>query len=572
MAGLQHLFDIYSKQGSEFINNLFNKKLVVSEKPDGSVFSAQQNSNGTMDFFKRDDRQPITKLDRTIMSLYEPPIEYIENKVGSKKLPDNLRFGFEYFQNTKPVSIAYDRLPKNGLVLTHMKEMNDKGKVTKFIDDPKTLKKWSKYFDVEEPFIIFDGTLSKLQKEQLEDFLKTPFEDLVKEFRTSSFTKYIVSILDPKLKKTALNNTLDKPIEGLVFKFNDGEYLAKVVDPMFTQMARDKAFNRANQKETNDAAGKDDSKKLFCIYVAVGQKRSSVAQIVKTLEEYGAMEYSIVVASTASESAPMQFLAPYTAAAMGEYFRDNGMHAVVVYDDLSKQAVAYRQMSLLLRRPPGREAFPGDVFYLHSRLLERAAKVNDKLGSGSLTALPIIETQAGDLSAFIPTNVISITDGQIFLETDLFNKGIRPAVSVGLSVSRVGSAAQIKAYKKVAGKVKLELAQFRELAAFSQFESDLDAATKARLDRGARIVEMFKQTAFNPIPVEVQTAIMWGMQNDFFDSIDVDKISEAVASLKDYLSAQGKEVCNEIYKSGKLEESTEQNLRSALEDWKRTFA
>lgn len=255
MAGLQHLFDIYSKQGSEFINNLFNKKLVVSEKPDGSVFSAQQNSNGTMDFFKRDDRQPITKLDRTIMSLYEPPIEYIQNVVGSKKLPDNLRFGFEYFQNTKPVSIAYDRLPKNGLVLTHMKEMNDKGKVTKFIDDPKTLKKWSKYFDVEEPFIIFDGALSKLQKEQLEDFLKTPFEDLVKEFNTSSFTKFIVSILDPKLKKTALNNTLDKPIEGLVFKFNDGEYLAKVVDPMFTQMARDKAHARVNQQDTNDEFG-----------------------------------------------------------------------------------------------------------------------------------------------------------------------------------------------------------------------------------------------------------------------------------------------------------------------------
>ena len=227
-----------------------------------------------------------------------------------------------------------------------------------------------------------------------------------------------------------------------------------------------------NQKETNDAAGKDDSKKLFCIYVAVGQKRSSVAQIVKTLEEYGAMEYSIVVASTASESAPMQFLAPYTAAAMGEYFRDNGMHAVVVYDDLSKQAVAYRQMSLLLRRPPGREAFPGDVFYLHSRLLERAAKVNDKLGSGSLTALPIIETQAGDLSAFIPTNVISITDGQIFLESELFYRGIRPAVNVGLSVSRVGSAAQTKAMKKVAGSIKLELAQFREMAAFAQFSSE----------------------------------------------------------------------------------------------------
>ncbi len=223
MAGLQHLFDIYSKQGTEFIEDLFKKNLVVSEKPDGSVFSAQQREDGGMDFFKRDDRQPITKLDRTIMSLYEPPIEYIEKKVGDKKLPSNLRFGFEYFQNTKPVAISYDRLPTNGLVLTHMKELDEKGKVTKFIDDPKTLKKWAKYFDVEEPFIIFDGKLNQMQKEQLEEFLQTPFNDLVEKFKTSSFTKFIISILNPKLRKTALNNTIDKPIEGLVFKFNDGE-------------------------------------------------------------------------------------------------------------------------------------------------------------------------------------------------------------------------------------------------------------------------------------------------------------------------------------------------------------
>ena len=251
-----------------------------------------------------------------------------------------------------------------------------------------------------------------------------------------------------------------------------------------------------NQKGTNDKAGKDDTKKLFCIYVAVGQKRSTVAQIVKTLEERGALEYSIIVAATASDPAPMQFLAPYSAAAMGEFFRDNGMHAVVVYDDLSKQAVAYRQMSLLLRRPPGREAYPGDVFYLHSRLLERAAKLNGDNGSGSLTALPIIETQGGDVSAFIPTNVISITDGQIFLETELFYKGIRPAVNVGLSVSRVGSAAQIKAMKQVAGTIKLDLAQYREMAAFAQFASDMDASTRQLLSRGERLTELLKPVSY----------------------------------------------------------------------------
>ncbi len=262
-----------------------------------------------------------------------------------------------------------------------------------------------------------------------------------------------------------------------------------------------------NQKHAN--AGTDESKKLYCVYVAIGQKRSTVAQIVRTLEENGAMEYSIVVAATASDPAPLQFLAPYTGATMGEFFRDNGMHAMIAYDDLSKQAVAYRQMSLLLRRPPGREAYPGDVFYLHSRLLERAAKMSDAIGAGSLTALPVIETQAGDVSAYIPTNVISITDGQIFLESELFFRGIRPAVNVGLSVSRVGSAAQTKAMKKVAGSIKLELAQYREMAAFAQFASDLDASTQKLLARGARLTELLKQPQFQPLPVEEQAVVLY---------------------------------------------------------------
>ena len=322
-----------------------------------------------------------------------------------------------------------------------------------------------------------------------------------------------------------------------------------------------------NQKEYYDAGVP-----VYCIYVAVGQKNSNVARTIKILEDTGAMDYVTIVSAPAADNPANQYLAPYSGCAMGEWFMENGMDALIVYDDLSKHAVAYRQISLILKRPSGREAYPGDVFYLHSRLLERSARLNEESGNGSLTALPIIETQMGDVSGYIPTNVISITDGQIFLETDLFNKGIKPAVSVGLSVSRVGSAAQIKAYKKVAGKVKLELAQFRELAAFSQFESDLDAATKARLDRGARIVEMFKQGAYEPVPVEIQTAIMWGMQNDFFDSISVDDITRAVSSLKEYLYSQGKEVCEEIYSTGKLEESTEQKLRSSLEDWKRTFS
>src|SRR5215217_4109230 len=279
-----------------------------------------------------------------------------------------------------------------------------------------------------------------------------------------------------------------------------------------------------NQKQAN--AGNDESQKLYCIYVAIGQKRSTVAQIVRALEENGAMEYSIVVAATASEPAPLQFLAPYTGCAMGEYFRDNGMHAVIVYDDLSKQAVAYRQMSLLLRRPPGREAYPGDVFYLHSRLLERAAKMNEDNGAGSLTALPIIETQAGDVSAYIPTNVISITDGQIFLETELFFQGIRPAVNVGLSVSRVGSAAQIKAMKQVAGRIKLELAQYREMAAFAQFASDLDASTQALLARGARLTELLKQPQYKPIPVEEQVVAIFAGTRGYLDKVPTARVGE----------------------------------------------
>ena len=312
-----------------------------------------------------------------------------------------------------------------------------------------------------------------------------------------------------------------------------------------TTIAIDTIINQAKINKQGEKSGDPNFRAVYCIYVAVGQKNSNVARTIKILEEAGALEYVIIVSAPAADNPANQYLAPYSGCAMGEWFMENGMDALIVYDDLSKHAVAYRQISLILKRPSGREAYPGDVFYLHSRLLERSARLNENSGNGSLTALPIIETQMGDVSGYIPTNVISITDGQIFLETDLFNKGIRPAVSVGLSVSRVGSAAQIKAYKKVAGKVKLELAQFRELAAFSQFESDLDASTKARLDRGARIVEMFKQGAYSPIPVEVQSAIMWGMQNDFFDSISAQDIQRAVESLKEYLSAQGKDVCDE---------------------------
>ena len=327
-----------------------------------------------------------------------------------------------------------------------------------------------------------------------------------------------------------------------------------------------------NQKSTNDKAGKDDTKKLFCIYVAVGQKRSTVAQIVKTLEERGALEYSIVVAATASDPAPMQFLAPYSAAAMGEFFRDNGMHAVVVYDDLSKQAVAYRQMSLLLRRPPGREAYPGDVLYLHSRLLERAAKLNGDNGSGSLTALPIIETQGGDVSAFIPTNVISITDGQIFLETELFYKGIRPAVNVGLSVSRVGSAAQIKAMKQVAGTIKLDLAQYREMAAFAQFASDMDASTRQLLSRGERLTELLKQSQYSPMEVEEQVAVIFAGVKGYLDQIPTQKIGEFEQALLQKLNTKGSKVLDSIRKDKAISDDTEKSLKDTLDQLVKNFS
>ncbi len=326
-----------------------------------------------------------------------------------------------------------------------------------------------------------------------------------------------------------------------------------------------------NQKTVNDAAGKDDSKKLFCIYVAVGQKRSTVAQIVKTLEENGALDYTIVVAATASDPAPMQFLAPYSAATMGEYFRDNGMHAVIVYDDLSKQAVAYRQMSLLLRRPPGREAYPGDVFYLHSRLLERAAKLNSDNGSGSLTALPVIETQGGDVSAFIPTNVISITDGQIFLETELFYKGIRPAVNVGLSVSRVGSSAQIKAMKQVAGTIKLDLAQYREMAAFAQFASDLDASTRQLLARGERLTELLKQPQYSPLSVEEQVCVIYSGVKGYLDKISISQIGDFEKALLQTLNSKGSSIIASITKDKALTEKSEKDLQKIIEDLLSTF-
>ncbi|HXS38696.1 MAG TPA: F0F1 ATP synthase subunit alpha [Stellaceae bacterium] len=325
-----------------------------------------------------------------------------------------------------------------------------------------------------------------------------------------------------------------------------------------------------NQKAVN-AAG-DESKKLYCIYVAVGQKRSTVAQIVKTLQDYGALDYSIVVAATASEPAPLQFLAPYAGCAMGEYFRDNGMHAVIVYDDLSKQAVAYRQMSLLLRRPPGREAYPGDVFYLHSRLLERAAKMNDQHGSGSLTALPIIETQAGDVSAYIPTNVISITDGQIFLETELFYRGIRPAINVGLSVSRVGSAAQIKAMKQVAGRIKLELAQYREMAAFAQFASDLDPATQRLLARGARLTELLKQPQFSPMAVEEQVVSIFAGTRGYLDKVDTSAVTRFEAAMLGELRAKKPEILKSIRDKREVAADTEKDLTAFLDGFAKAFA
>ncbi len=325
-----------------------------------------------------------------------------------------------------------------------------------------------------------------------------------------------------------------------------------------------------NQKPLN--AQPDEKIKLYCVYVAIGQKRSTVAQFVKVLEEQGALDYSIVIAATASDPAPMQYLAPFSGCTMGEYFRDNGMHAVIIYDDLSKQAVAYRQMSLLLRRPPGREAYPGDVFYLHSRLLERAAKMNDENKAGSLTALPVIETQANDVSAYIPTNVISITDGQIFLETDLFYQGIRPAVNVGLSVSRVGSAAQTKAMKKVAGRIKGELAQYREMAAFAQFGSDLDATTQRLLNRGARLTELLKQPQFSPLKMEEQVCVIWAGTNGYLDPLGVDRVRAFELGLLTLIRTKHGDLLDSIRKSGDLSDADAAKLKGVVDGYAKTFA
>jgi len=342
-----------------------------------------------------------------------------------------------------------------------------------------------------------------------------------------------------------------------------------------TTIAIDTIINQAkinNQHRNEDGTFPEDFRPVYSIYVAVGQKNSNIARTIAVLEKAGAMEYTIIVSASAGDNPANQYIAPFSGASMGEFFMNNGMDALIVYDDLSKQAVAYRQISLILKRPSGREAYPGDVFYLHSRLLERSARVNEDNGNGSLTALPIIETQAGDVSAYIPTNVISITDGQVFLETDLFNQGIRPAVSVGLSVSRVGSAAQIKAIKKVAGKVKLQLAQFRELAAFAQFGSDLDSKTKAQLERGARVVELFKQTAFNPIPVEVQSSLIYAVQNGFFDAIDVAKIVAATSSLREFLETRGAKVMDTIRAEKAISDATEAALKTSLDEWVAGFS
>lgn len=338
-----------------------------------------------------------------------------------------------------------------------------------------------------------------------------------------------------------------------------------------TTIAIDTIINQANINKVGLASGDPDFRPVYSIYVAIGQKNSNVARTLDILEAKGALEYTIIVSAPAAVAATDQYLAPFTGAAIGEWFMSNGMDALIVYDDLSKHAAAYRQMSLILKRPSGREAYPGDVFYLHSRLLERSARVNEDNGNGSLTALPIIETLAGDLAAYIPTNVISITDGQIFLETDLFNQGIRPAVSVGLSVSRVGSAAQLKATKQVAGKMKLELAQYRELAAFAQFGSDLDAKTKAQLDRGARIVELFKQPAFNPIPIEQQVGVLWAMQNNVFDDIDVSKMVAASDSLRDFLISRKEALLTSIREKAKIDDDLTAQLKAAVEEWKPSF-
>jgi F-type H+/Na+-transporting ATPase subunit alpha len=334
-----------------------------------------------------------------------------------------------------------------------------------------------------------------------------------------------------------------------------------------TTVAIDTIINQARINQLAEKLGDKTFRPVYSIYVAVGQKNSSLARTLAVLEETGALKYTIVVAANASDSATSQYLAPFAGCAMGEWFMDNGMDALIIFDDLSKHAVAYRQVSLVLRRPSGREAYPGDVFYLHSRLLERSARLSEKAGAGSLTALPIIETQAGDVSAYIPTNVISITDGQIYLETDLFYQGVRPAISVGLSVSRVGSAAQIKAIKQVAGKIKLELAQFRELAAFAQFSSDLDAATKAKLDRGARIVEVFKQTQYQPLLVEVQVAILWTIQNGYFDSVPVDKVKAFQNRLTEYLTTRKDNILSAIRQKKAVDDAIAADLKSALSDF-----
>jgi F-type H+-transporting ATPase subunit alpha len=338
-----------------------------------------------------------------------------------------------------------------------------------------------------------------------------------------------------------------------------------------TAICIDTIISQARLNKQAEAAGDKEYRPLYCIYVAIGQKQSSVARIIAVLEEAGALPYTIIVASPASDSATNQYLAPFAGAAMGEWFMDNGMDALIVFDDLSKHAVAYRQVSLVLKRPSGREAYPGDVFYLHSRLLERAARVGEKFGNGSLTALPIIETQAGDVSAYIPTNVISITDGQIYLETDLFYQGVRPAISVGLSVSRVGSAAQLKAMKQVAGQLKGDLAQFRELAAFAQFGSELDAKTLAQIGRGKRIIEIFKQPQYSPIPVEVQVAVLWVVQNGYMDDVAVERIKDFQAGLTDFLNTRKPELLKQIIKQGSLNEALTAELKAAADQFKGTW-
>jgi len=338
-----------------------------------------------------------------------------------------------------------------------------------------------------------------------------------------------------------------------------------------TTICVDTIINQARLNKAAESSGDKDYRPLYSIYVAVGQKQSNIARVISVLEEQGAMPYTIIVAASASDSATNQYLAPFAGAAMGEWFMDNGMDALIIFDDLSKHAVAYRQVSLVLKRPSGREAYPGDVFYLHSRLLERSARLSEKYGNGSLTALPIIETQLGDVSAYIPTNVISITDGQIYLETDLFYQGVRPAISVGLSVSRVGSAAQIKAMKQVAGRVKLELAQFRELAAFAQFGSDLDAATQAKIERGKRVVEIFKQPQYNPVPVEVQAAVLWAVQNDHMDDVPVERIKDCQEKLTDYLASRKAELMARIAKEKALNDALTKDLKAAVAEFKQTY-